>query len=161
MPSSFCAFCLAPFAARRADQRYCSDRCRILDWKAQHPRLEVRLCLECGEKCGRKFCSPKCRFIYSARAIKHCGECGEPLTGKRTDSRFCSDRCRIRHWERQHPHGRDLTVGPPSILPLERLQSHSGASEDQQAGLSEPTAAPGSSQAIFPALADYAPVSST
>jgi predicted nucleic acid-binding Zn ribbon protein len=100
-----CAFCLERFTPTRADQKYCSDICRLRAWKANHPRKESKLCAHCGEpvSANRKFCSAKCRFVFSARQIKHCAECGLPLPGKVSAAKFCSDACRRRRWDKEHP----------------------------------------------------------
>ena len=35
--------CNATFTTRRANRRFCSDRCRIKAWEARHPRVTRRV----------------------------------------------------------------------------------------------------------------------
>lgn len=130
---SACAFCLESFIPRQANQRYCSDRCRVKDWAARHPREEARLCLHCGDPVPAhwRFCSPKCRFVHSVMLIRGCAECGRPLVGRAV--RFCSSPCRTRNWKRQHP-----WTGPAPRMPLERLHSTYSAPDRLQPALDHP-----------------------
>ncbi len=66
------------------------------------------------------------------RAATHCGQCGEPITGRRGHARFCSTRCGEKAWRKAHPqHVRRWTLknvyGITDAAVVEMLAQQGGA----------------------------------
>ncbi len=118
---AICQYCGKEYERNSNSQKYCSDKCRKLDYYAKFHTSSCLICLPmdycqyCGEQYIRmdnsqKYCSDKCKnYAYNEKTFRRvenfrknyqaegkaiCHYCGKEYEKKYNTQKYCSDKCR-------------------------------------------------------------------
>lgn len=96
-----CEFCGKIYPAIRANQKFCSVQCKILNHRGGLKKYTSRVCAQCATeyipiRIDQRFCSVRCHdLFYSSHQEKEllCPICGKRYTTTTLKRKFCSAEC--------------------------------------------------------------------